>query len=353
MNSKFDDLFGEPDRKSETSLNLTGVKIGDYLIGECIANQMASQVYLAEDQQLCRRAVVKVLRQGDWLSRDASARFHNERRMLAQLRHPNIVSIFACYTVRNHPCIVMEFMGGGTLADHIGQPFPPSEAARILLRIARGVAEAHTKGIVHRDLKPLNILIDRTIREPALETSIGFLKISDFGIAKMLNDFEGLTRSGMQPGTINHMAPEQIDQELGAISPATDVFALGILLYQLLTGENPFSHPSVPQTLRNIVEQPVPLVGGEVSGVPEWLEAVCDTCLQKSPAKRFVNAETLAREIERFLELSSRDSENDMSTTSPTRTKETGRWTMKLMFALTVTSLLIIVMYRIFQSVMR
>ena len=279
MNSKFDAIFDEPDRKAETSLSLTGVKIGDYLIGECIANQTASQVYLAEDQQLCRRAVVKVLRQGAWLSRDAAARFHNERRALAQLRHPNIVSIFACYTVKNHPCIVMEYMSGGTLADHIGKPFPPGEAARILLRIARGVAEAHSKGIVHRDLKPQNILIDRTIREPALETSIGFLKISDFGIAKILNDFEELTRSGMQPGTVDHMAPEQIDLEMGAISPATDVFALGIMLHQLLTGENPFSHSSVPQTLRNIVEQPVPFVGARVASVPEWLEAICDKCL--------------------------------------------------------------------------
>jgi|GEM_PF-4318556 len=350
MNSKFDAIFDEPDRNSEPRLSLTGVQIGDYLIGECIANQLASQVYLAEDQQLCRKAVVKVLRQGEWLSRDASVRFQNERRVLAQLRHPNIVSIFACSTVRNHPCIVMEYMGGGTLADHIGKPFQPLEAVQILLRIARGVAEAHTKGIVHRDLKPQNILIDRTIREPALETILGFLKISDFGIAKMMNDFEGLTRSGMQPGTINHMAPEQIDPELGAISPATDVFALGIMLYQLLTGENPFDHLSVPQTLRNIVEQPVPLVGSRLPTVPEWLEAICDTCLQKSPTRRFVNAELLAREIEYHLTQS--HFAVDRRHASLMAAEDFKGWSMRILFALTVLLLLSITIFRVLQSLM-
>lgn len=348
MNPKFDAIFEEPDRNPDTSLSLTGVRIGDYLVGECLANQLASQVYLAEDQQLCRKAVVKVLRQGEWLSRDASARFHNEQRVLAQLRHPNIVSIFACYSVRNNPCIVMEYMGGGTLADYIGKPFQPWEAVRILLRIARGVADAHTKGIVHRDLKPQNILIDHTIREPALETSIGFLKISDFGIAKMMNDFEGLTRSGMQPGTVNHMAPEQIDSEMGAISPATDVFALGIMLYQLLTGENPFSHQSVPKTLRNIVELPVPLVGARVPEVPEWLETICETCLQKSPMKRFANAEALAREIERCLKMQS----FGIETPVPARKSnaEFKRWSMKALLAGTICALFLIALYRVCQS---
>jgi len=350
MNSTFDALFEEPVRTSEVTLSLTGMKVGDYLIGECIASQLASQVYLAEDQQLFRKAVVKVLRQGEWLSRDVAIRFLTEGRVLAQLRHPNIVSIFACFSVNGHPCIVMEHMGGGTLADHLSRPFHPDEAVRILLRIARGVAEAHTKGIVHRDLKPQNILIDRTIREPALETSLGFLKISDFGIAKMMDDFEGLTRSGMQPGTISHMAPEQIDPDIGPISPATDVFALGIMLYQLLTGENPFVHVSVPRTLRNIVEQPVPLVGSQVSEVQEWLETLCDTCLQKSPAKRFANADLLAREIERHMAPAAVRSHPGNSRLTATTNEGPKDRLMRILLVLTIAMLPLIMLLKLLQS---
>ena len=228
------------------------------------------------------------------------------------------------------------------------KPFPPLEAIQILLRIARGVAAAHSKGIVHRDLKPQNILIDRSIREPALETALGFLKISDFGIAKIMDNFEGLTRSGMQPGTITHMAPEQIDPECGAISPATDVFALGIMLYQLLTGENLFVQASVPQTLRNILEQPAPLAGSKIPAIPEWIEAICDTCLQKSPSSRFANAELLALKIEHHLgNTNVANNERNAALKSPPVLKD---WSMRILFVFMIFMVLSIAIFRILQS---
>ncbi len=200
----------------------------------------------------------------------------------------------------------MEFIDGGSLEDVLkGGPLPVETAVLVLLRISRAVAAAHQLGVIHRDLKPQNILIDHSIAEPALETPVGFVKVADFGIARMLDGFESLTLTGMQPGTVLYMAPEQVEARSRDICFATDVFSIGALLMTMLNGASPFASSSIAESLKRIVEAPAPRLRDSNSDVPVWLDTLCEKCLHKDPSQRYQNAGDLADELTRHLQMAS------------------------------------------------
>lgn len=325
MNSDFDEdgfdsLFDEPERETPLDCDFTGITVQGYRFEDRIADQPASQVYLARDIVLQRLVAAKVLKRGDWVSSDCSQRFLSEGRILASLKHPNVVQLLGFSEVQGLPCLFMEYVPDGTLADYLKAPCPPLEAARVLLRIARGVACAHRAGVVHRDLKPQNILVDRSINEPMLQTVFGFVKVTDFGIAKVLEQFESLTLTGMQPGTLIYMSPEQVNSETGRVGTATDVFSLGVILHLLVTAQHPFSGNSVPATLKNILEKQAPSLTELVADVPLWLESLADSCLRKDAAERIPDAQQLADlldyELQRYTRLYSLGLTSDATPTT-------------------------------------
>lgn len=298
MNSAFDQLFDDPGEPQISKLDATGAIVASYQIERLLADQTASQVYLAKDVQLDRPAALKVLKQSHSQGADVSSRFRLEGRILAKLRHPNIVQLYGVHELEKLPCLAMEFIDGGSLADVVRRnPLPVDTAVLVLLRVSRAVAAAHRLGIIHRDLKPQNILIDSSIIEPALDTPIGFIKVADFGIARMLDGFESLTLTGMQPGTALYMAPEQVEARSRDICFATDVFSLGAILFAMLTGASPFNSASVADSLQKIVREAPPILSEHCKNVPPWLDTIFTRCMNKDASLRFRDAEELADEI--------------------------------------------------------
>jgi serine/threonine protein kinase/DNA-binding beta-propeller fold protein YncE len=252
-------------------------------------------VYRAWHKGLARAVAVKVLRGAGWAGPEERKRFEAEARAIARLQHPNIVQVFDTGewlppdggpTV---PFVVLELVEGGSLSErHAAGPSSPDQAARIVADLALAAQHAHEAGIIHRDIKPSNILL----------TADGTPKLCDFGIAKDLHA-ETATATGLLVGTIGYLAPEQVDPTRGKIGPATDVHALGVLLYVLLEGRVPFSGDSPAEMLRAVVDQgPMPLTG---RGIPISLQAVCMKCLEKSPSQRYSSAKELAEDLQRFL----------------------------------------------------
>src|SRR5262249_34072937 len=169
--------------------------------------------------------------------------------------------------------------------------YHPHEAARILATVARAVHDAHRHGYLHRDLKPANILLDAQ----------GKLYVTDFGLARRLGEDSGLTQSGAILGTPSYMAPEQAGGQSREVGPAGDVYSLGAILYELLTGRPPFRAPTVMETMVQILERDPTPPGRVRPGVPPELEAICLKCLEKDPAARYPSAEALAEDLERSL----------------------------------------------------
>jgi len=209
--------------------------------------------------------------------------------LLPHLQHPNIVQIFEVGVLDGRPFFSMEFMDGGSLKDRVrGTPQVPAEAARWVEVLARAIRAAHGRGIVHRDLKPANILFGAG----------GALKLTDFGLARRLDEV-GRTASGGVMGTPNYMPPEQA---AGAndIGPAADVYSLGAILYDLLTGRPPFQAATAADTLQQVLtEEPIPPRRLQPQ-VPCDLETICLKCLRKQPGQRYASAEALADDLRRF-----------------------------------------------------
>ena len=186
----------------------------------------------------------------------------------------------------------LEYVDGGSLTARIdGEPQPPREAARIVHLLAGAMDCAHKAGVVHRDLKPANVLL----------TADGAPKITDFGLAKRLQEDSGQTRSGSILGTPGYMAPEQAEGKNSEVGPLADVYALGAILYELLTGRMPFRAPSVLETLEQVRTRE-PVAPAELQPtVPRDLETICLKCLQKDPRRRYDGAAALAEDLRRFL----------------------------------------------------
>jgi hypothetical protein len=256
-------------------------------------------VYLAQDLRLNRRVALKRLL--PWGANDQTTRdrFLKEAEAVASLAHPHIAPIFASGEEDGQPWFVMEYVEGGTLEKALGiGRQDPVESARLVRLLARAVHHAHQKGIVHRDLKPANVLLAPPADEPALNCSWGCPKVSDFGLARRL-DASGSSTAGLAVGTPSYMAPEQAEGRAD-VGPAADVYALGGILYRLLTGRPPFTGGHTFDVLARVAREKVDSKL-QALGVPGELEAVCLKCLAKNPAERYPGAMELASALERFL----------------------------------------------------
>jgi serine/threonine protein kinase len=258
-------------------------------------------VYRARDLALNRVVALKMVLAGSAAAPEQLARFRAEAEALARLRHPHIVQVHTCGEHAGQPYFVLEYVEGGSLAERLrGQPQPPRDAARLVLLLARAVHAAHQAGIVHRDLKPANILLGPPADEPALNSALGWPKVTDFGLARYLDE-ASRTADGTLLGTPSYMAPEQAAGKVKEIGPAADVYSLGAILYGMLTGRPPFRGESVLDTLdqvRNRAPEPPSRLN---PAVPFALETICLKCLQKMPADRYVTAAALVDDLRRFL----------------------------------------------------
>jgi tetratricopeptide (TPR) repeat protein len=249
-------------------------------------------VYQARQQGLDRLVALKMVLAGEYAGAAERQRFRAEALAVARLSHPNVVQVFEVGEHDGRPYLALEYLAGGTLAHRLHSgPLPPREAAALLEPLARAVQAAHEKGVIHRDLKPANVLL----------TTDGAPKVSDFGLAKRLDGSAGPTPSGAVVGTPAYMAPEQAAGTPEAVGPASDVYALGAILYEALTGRPPFQAPTPVDTLLRVLSDEPPAPRALNPAVPRDLETITLKCLRKEPQKRYATAGELAEDLGRFL----------------------------------------------------
>ncbi|MEI7990669.1 MAG: serine/threonine-protein kinase, partial [Chloroflexota bacterium] len=261
--------------------NLTGKVIEErYTIEKKIGEGGMAIVYKAHDARLDREVAIKFIRR-DSVSNDRYEifllRFNQEAKTLAKIAHPNIINVFDFGSHEGSPYFVMEYLPGGTLKNYIGKPVPWQKTLELVLPVARALDYAHQQGVVHRDVKPANMLL----------TKGGELKLSDFGIAKILaaeeNSAVTLTSSG-GIGTPEYMAPEQWKNE---ISSQTDIYALGVVLYELITGRKPYIANTPAEILIKQVNDPFLKIKIFVPNIPDEVDWLITKAMAKDPRQRF------------------------------------------------------------------
>jgi WD40 repeat protein/serine/threonine protein kinase/tetratricopeptide (TPR) repeat protein len=260
-------------------------------------------VYKAQQLRLKRLVALKMILAGPHAGSEELERFVTEAEAAARLQHANIVQIYEIGEHEGRPYFSLEYVEGGSLADRLnGKPQPPWAAAQLVEALARAMHYAHEKGIVHRDLKPANILLAPRALAPGAKPQTGDCvpKITDFGLAKKLDEDSGQTRTGSILGTPNYMSPEQATGQVHAIGPASDIYALGAILYELLTGRPPFEGESAYDTLRRVATSEPVGPRALVGGMPRDVETVCLKCLHKDARRRYADAQELARDLRRF-----------------------------------------------------
>ncbi len=247
-------------------------------------------VYKARQLSLNRVVALKMILAGSHAGAEELKRFRTEAEAIARLQHPHIVQIHEIGEQEGLPYLSLEYCGAGSLEKRVGgTPWQPTAAARLVEMLARAMEAAHQAGVVHRDLKPANVLLAED----------GAPKVTDFGLAKRLDE-AGETRSGAVMGTPSYMAPEQARGDSRAIGPAADIYALGAILYELLTGRPPFKGTTAWDTLQMVVAtEPVPPHRLQAK-LPLDLETICLKCLHKEPGRRYASAGELAEDLRRF-----------------------------------------------------
>ncbi len=269
---------------------------GDYELLEEIGRGGMGMVYKAHQRSLKRIVALKMILRGELATPEDRTRFRTEAQAAAHLEHPNIVSVYDAGEQEGQAYFSMRFVEGQTLAALLARgPMRPREAARYLAVISRAVQYAHEHGILHRDLKPSNILID----------SKGEPHITDFGLAKHVSGEAAVSRrtaTGAIVGTPAYMAPEQVSNRRGTPSPLSDVYSLGVILYEMLTGRPPFQAPTPVDTLLLVLDQDPVRPRLLNPGVDADLEMICLKCIQKEPELRYASAGALAADLEAYLQ---------------------------------------------------
>jgi serine/threonine-protein kinase len=277
---------------SEPSSRLSQVLVPGYeIVGELGRGGMGV-VYKARQVGLNRWVALKMVLAAAHATQHQLNRFLTEAKAVADLQHPNIVQIYENGTHDGLPYFSLEFVGGGSLDAKVHRKAqPPREAAHMVETLAQAMQYAHEKGVIHRDLKPANILL----------TVDGIPKITDFGLAKRLSEDSGQTKAGTLMGTPNYMAPEQARGEVQNVGPLADIYTLGAILFELLTGRPPFQGSTVLDTVKQVTnDEPLPPSRLQPQ-VPRDLETICLKCLQKDMNKRYGSARLLADDLRRFL----------------------------------------------------
>jgi serine/threonine protein kinase len=300
---------------TEESSALAGAVPGYEILAE-IARGGMGVVYKARHLRLKHRVVaLKMILGGAHAGKEERQRFLDEAQAVARLHHDNIVQIYDVDEVEGRPYLAMEYVNGGSLAALLARgPLPPRDAACLVATLARAMEHAHGKGIIHRDLKPANVLLARPQASegrgqggqsgdtgPHRPAEAFIPKIADFGLAKNLEE-EGRTLEGAIMGTPSYMAPEQARGQTGELTPAIDVYALGVILYECITGRPPFVADSALDIILQVTnDEPSPPRKMQPR-CPRNLETICLKCLEKSPRKRYESAKALAEDLERYLE---------------------------------------------------
>lgn len=278
-------------------------RLGDYVLLDELGRGGMGVVYKAYHTKLKRVAALKMILSGKHAGAGELTRFKAEAQAIARLQHPHIVQIFEVGEHDGQPFLALEFLEGGSLSRRLAAELPaPRQAAALMETLARAIHHAHTQGVIHRDLKPANILLQGGPRKSSVgHLPFGNPKVTDFGLAKLIQDEPSHTRSGQIMGTPSYMAPEQASGRSKEIGPTADVYALGAILYEMLTGRPPFRADSPYDTIRQVIGE-VPVRPTRLqSKAPRDLETICLKCLEKEPPKRYRTAADLADDLRRFL----------------------------------------------------
>ncbi|MEQ1903030.1 MAG: protein kinase [Pirellulaceae bacterium] len=283
-----------------------GTRIGKFEIREMLGHGGFGLVLLAYDAQLDRKVALKIPRLESLMSQDGRARFLREARAAALLGHPNIVPVYEAGQVGPTLFIAFEFVDGLPLNQWLSnqaRPVDSKQAAHLMIALASAVQHAHSRGIVHRDLKPANVLLQASAESVLTDGKVlaRCARITDFGMARISKEDGLTTQTGAVVGTPAYMSPEQVQRGTDAIGPATDVYGLGAILYELLTGKPPFEGSSIASVIRAVAQDDPVAPRRLQQNVSHDLEAICLKCLEKKPERRYVSAMALAEDLQRFL----------------------------------------------------
>lgn len=300
----------EQETLSETEDTMPLQRLGRFRILRELGRGGHGIVFLAEDETLGREVALKVPKPECLLSRRMRLRFLREAQAAARLAHPNLLAIYESGEDKLLCYLAMAYCRGPSLLTWVrsqAKPITERAAAQIVAALADGVAYAHDRGVWHRDIKPSNVFLDVSpqgfvaVQSFGSETWLCVPKLGDFGLAQLTDDSGELTGSGALIGTPAYMAPEQARGLSEQIGPATDVYALGTVLFEILTGRPPFQGRSDADTLRQVVSDEAPLIRRHRPKISGDLEAICRRCLEKLPARRYSSAAELAADLQRFL----------------------------------------------------
>jgi eukaryotic-like serine/threonine-protein kinase len=296
-------------------------RIGDYEILRELGRGGMGVVYQARHTSLNRIVALKTILAGQHASLEDLNRFLEEAKAAAALDHPGIVPIYEIGQHNDQPFFSMAFVEGPSLSRVLEDgPLPPHVAVRIFRKIVEAVAYAHAKGVIHRDLKPANILLAGEHARDRKQLDASQPKITDFGLAKLLDSDSNLTASGQLLGTPLYMSPEQAAGRVREIGPASDIYSLGAILYVLLTGRPPFASDNPVEVILRVLESEPTLPRQLRPGVPRDLECICLKCLEKQSADRYTTADLLADDLDRFLR------QEPVEARSPTIGQRFRRW---------------------------
>ena len=292
LRADIDALFPPPQDATPPPEGTDLPRVEGYEVEAVLGQGGVGIVFLARHKRLKRLVALKTLLAGAYATPQEHARFQREAEAVARLQHPNIVQVYDVGDNDGRPYFTMEYVANGSLAHKLaGAPHTARQAAQLVATLAAAVQAAHERGIVHRDLKPANVLLAED----------GTPKVTDFGLARQQDDGAIPTQTGMTIGTPSYMAPEQARERPDAVGPSADIYALGAILYELLTGRPPFRAATSAETVQQVISQEPAPPSRLNDQVPSDLETICLKCLSKEPLSRYSTAAELANDLVRYL----------------------------------------------------